>query len=162
MEALRSGANNGIFSKGCICELRKAKSVGRCIQNLKLGKALRPDGLNVKHLRYAYPTIAVHICALFRSIILHGYVPKDFGSGIVIPLIKNKTGDVNNVNNYSGKELSPVISKLFEFVLLEICEHFLICDELNLDLKEELDIQKQFLHCVVQLIILRINASPYL
>ena len=32
----------------------------------------------------------------------------------------------------------------------------------NLDLKKELDVQKKFLHCMVQLIILRIEAAPYL
>ena len=57
--------------------------------------------------------MAVHLCALFRSMILHGYVPNDSGSGIIIPLIKDKTGDVNNVNNYRGITLMQGISKLF-------------------------------------------------
>ena len=79
MEALLSGANNNDFSKKRLRELINVESVDRCMNNLKLGKALGPDGLNVEHFRYAHPAIAVHICALFRSIILHGYVPKDFG-----------------------------------------------------------------------------------
>ena len=111
--------------------LVSVESVGRCIKKLKLGKALGPDGLNTEHLFHAHPAVAVHICDLFRSIILHGYVPNDFGSGNIKPLIKDKTGDVNNVNNYSGIMLIPVISKLFELVLLEICEEFLVCDELQ-------------------------------
>ena len=57
--------------------------------------------------------MAVYLCALFRSIILHGYMPNDFGSGIIIPLIKDKTGDVNNVHNYRGITLMQGISKLF-------------------------------------------------
>ena len=61
------------------------------MQNLKRGKAFGPDGLNAEHLRYAHHAIAVHICALFRNIILHGYVPNDFVSDIIIPLIKDKT-----------------------------------------------------------------------
>ena len=61
------------------------------------------------------------MCALLRSIIQHGYVPKDFVSDIVIPLIRDKTSDANNVNNYRGIALIPVISKLFRLVLLEIC-----------------------------------------
>ena len=72
------------------------------------------DGLNAEHLLYA-----------------HSY--NDFGFGktsIVIPLIKDKTGNVNNVNNYRGITLILVISNLFELVLLEICEQFLRSDEL--------------------------------
>ena len=110
MEALLSEANNDDFSKERLCELINVESVDRCMQNLKLGKALGPDGLNAEHLRYAHSAIAVNICALICSIILIGYVPKDFESGIVIPLIKDKTGDVNNVNNYRGITLIPVIS----------------------------------------------------
>ena len=63
-------------------------------------------------------------------------MPNDFGSGIIIPLIKDKTDDVNNVNNYRGITLIPVISKLFELVLLEICEEFLVCDELQFCFKK--------------------------
>ena len=65
MQALLSGANNDDFSKERLCEFINVQSVDRCMQNLKLDKALGPDGLNAKHLRYAHPAIAVHICALF-------------------------------------------------------------------------------------------------
>ena len=58
--------------------------------------------------------------------------------------------------------LIPVICKLFELVLLEICEQFLSCDELQFGFKKGFDVQKQFLHCIVQLIILRIEVAPYL
>ena len=63
-------------------------------------------------------------------------MPNDFSSGIIIPLIKDKTCDVNNVNNYRGITLIPIIFKLFELVLLEICEEFLVCDECNSALKK--------------------------
>ena len=99
---------------------------------------LGPDGLNAEHLRHAHPAIAIHICAQFRSLILHSYVPNDFESGktgIVIPVIMDKTGDGNNVNNYGGITLISVVSKFFELFLLEICEQFLSCDELQLECK---------------------------
>ena len=136
LEALLSGTNNNDFSKEGFWELINVESVDRYMKTLKLGKALGPDGLNAEHLRYAYPIIAVHICALFPSIILHGYVPKDFESGFFIPLIKGKTGDVNIVINYRGITLIPVISKLFELNLLDMCEQFLGCYELQFGFKK--------------------------
>jgi len=45
---------------------------------------------------------------------VHGVVPDGFGVGIVIPIVKDKLGDITNANNYRGITLSPVISKLFE------------------------------------------------
>ena len=135
-EALFSCSENDNFSKERLCMLVNVESVDRCVKKLKLGKALGPDDLNAEHLYHAHTALAVHLCALFRSIILHSYVPNDFGSGIIIPLIKDKTGDVNNVNNYRGITLIPVISKLFELMILEICEEFLVCDELQFGFKK--------------------------
>ena len=53
---------------------------------------------------------------------VHGFVPDDFGKGIIIPVVKDKAADVNSLNNYRGITLIPVVSKLFEQIILEICE----------------------------------------
>ena len=45
-----------------------------------------------------------------------------------MPLAKDKPGDINNVSNYRGITLIAVISKLFESVLLDICNEFLQSD----------------------------------
>ena len=47
-----------------------------------------------------------------------------------VPLIKDKTGNVNDVNNYRIITLSAVISKLFEMVVLFICDEYLVSDPL--------------------------------
>jgi hypothetical protein len=44
----------------------------------------------------------------------HGYVPNQFGRGIIIPLVKDKHGDLTSSSNYRGITVSPVISKIFE------------------------------------------------
>ena len=67
--------------------------------------------------------------------ILHGFVPDKFGVGLIIALVKDKTGDINNVSNYRGITLIAVISKLFEGVLLEICNEFLQSDHLQFGFK---------------------------
>ena len=50
-------------------------------------------------------------------------------------LLRIKPCDVNNVNNYRGLTLNPVIAKLFELVLLEICEQSLSCEEIQFGYK---------------------------
>ena len=79
----------------------------------------------------------MHLQVLFKLIILHGHVPTSFGIGVTIPLVKDKTGNFNDVNNYRGITLSPVISKLFEIVLLEICDDVLHTDSLQFGFKEK-------------------------
>ena len=54
----------------------------------------------------------------------HGYVPNDFGRGIVIPLIKDKGGNVNDSANYREITISRVISKIFELCLMDKFNEF--------------------------------------
>jgi exonuclease III len=102
-----------------------------CIRNLKCGKASGPDGLTAEHLLHAHPLVITHICLLFRAMIAHSFVPDDFGLGIIIPLVKDKSGDFNSVDNYRGITLTPIISKLLEGVLLACCEEQLAADDLQ-------------------------------
>jgi len=94
--------------------------VDRFISKLKGGKAAGHDGLTPEHLWYAHPIIVTLITYLFKLIIRFGVVPTDFGCGVIIPLVKNTDGDITSSENYRGITLSPVISKLFELVLMEM------------------------------------------
>ena len=66
----------------------------------------------------------------------HSYIPTDFGKGSIVPLLKDKFGDFNDVNNYRGITLVPIISKLFEQVIMEICEPFFVTDGLQFGFKK--------------------------
>ena len=57
--------------------------------------------------------------------ISHGYLPDDFMKTIIIPFIKNKSGDTSNVNNYTPIALVTVASKIFEMILLEMLTPYL-------------------------------------
>ena len=43
-----------------------------------------------------------------------GYVPDNFCTGIIVPLVKDKCGDISSVENHRPLTLSPVISKMSE------------------------------------------------
>ena len=48
----------------------------------------------------------------------HSYVPESFDVGIIIPVPKDKSGDLSSLDNYRPITLSPVFSKLFKLVLM--------------------------------------------
>jgi len=112
--------------------------IDRCIRNMRKGKACRPDNLCMEHLTYAHPSVVMHLKLLFQLILKHGFVPSSFGCGVSIPLIKDKTDNFNDMDNYHAKTLSPVISKLFEMVLLEICSDALSTDPLHFGFKKNI------------------------
>ena len=63
-------------------------------------------------------------------------VPGDFGLGIIIPLSKDKTGDIANLSNYRVITLIPVVSKLCKCVLLNLCYDILVSDQLQFGFKK--------------------------
>ena len=65
-------------------------------------------------------------------------MPDAFGFGIIVPVMKDKTGDANSLNNYRGITLIPVISKLFEILLLDYFENVLLTDYLQFGYKKGL------------------------
>jgi len=50
-------------------------------------------------------------------------VPSAFGTGVIVPLVKDRNGPHDKLSNYRGITLSPVISKLFEVCLSEKFSH---------------------------------------
>jgi len=63
----------------------------------------------------------------------------EFGQGNNIPLVKHKTGgDMSSLNNYHALTLIPIISKIFELILLEVCDEYLNSDNRQFGFKKHL------------------------
>lgn len=92
----------------CIAPLT-VEQIDNCVKQLKYGKAAGPDGLTAEHLKYAHPALVLHLKLLMHLMLFYGYVPEAFGFGLIVPLVKDKLGDHNKVENYRGITLTPVI-----------------------------------------------------
>ena len=74
--------------------------------------------------------MVVHLKLLFYLIISHE-VPDKFGSGVIVPLVKDRAADLNDMVNYRGITLVPIISKVFESFMLSVCRDVLRTDPLQ-------------------------------
>jgi len=93
------------------------------------------DNISSEHLLHAGPHINVHLSLLFNSMIHHCFVPSEFCMGIIHPLLKNKHGDATDINMYRGITISPVISEVFESILLFLYDNFHTSDTLQYGFK---------------------------
>lgn len=107
------------------------------LDQLKIGKACGFDGISKEHIMYCHPSALVHLNLLFNMIYNHGFVPDDFGKGITIPLVKDKSRDVGNVDNYRAITISPLISKLFEYCVLYKYDFLLTSTDLQFGFKQK-------------------------
>ena len=70
------------------------------LASLKLGKAAGYDGLTMESLHYCHPVIFIHLKLLFSMMFVHGYVPDEFGVGVVVPVVKDQCADLCSADNY--------------------------------------------------------------
>ena len=124
--------------------------VDKCLHSLHRGKACGPDDLSAEHLLYAHPSLIIHLKMLFVVCLLHGYVPHALGHGVIIPLVKDKSAPLNSPSNYRGISLIPVIVKVFENVILSLCDDALVTSELQFGFKKNTSCSDAFLHYVVR------------
>ena len=72
-----------------------------------------------------------HLSVALKSFLIHGHVTLFLLIATLIPLIKDKLGNVNSSKNYRSIALSSLILKLFDWVILLLYGHSLGLDQLQ-------------------------------
>ncbi len=85
---------------------------------LKSGKSAGPDGLSAEHFKLSNNRLCVLMSLAFKCMSSHGFIPSSFMQSTIIPLIKDKTGDITDTNNYRPIALATMSSKIMERVIL--------------------------------------------
>ena len=95
------------------------EEIDHIVRNLKPNQSPSLDGLTIEHIIFSHPCVLVIISNIFKYMLKHEYVPNQFGSSLTFPLPKDKAHSLRNVlNNYRGISINPIISKIFEVLLL--------------------------------------------
>lgn len=110
-------------------------NICKAVRQLKTGKAAGHDNLTAEHLTNAHPVVISCIHKLFNMMLYAGYVPDGFGFGVMVPLLKDPNGNITSCDNYRCLTLSSVLSKLFEYALLELFSCFLVTNDLQFGFK---------------------------
>jgi hypothetical protein len=96
------------------------------LKSMKCGKACGVDDLAAEHFIHAHSILHVFLSLMFTCFITHGYMPDDIMKSAMVPIIKNKTGDTSDKNNYRPIALVTAASKIFELCILEVLEMYLV------------------------------------
>ena len=100
--------------------------VSTVIAKLKKGKAADFHGITGEHLLYPHPSLSVILTKLFKLISITTYVPQSFKYNYLVPIpkIKDHKGKALQYDDFRGIAISPIISKVFEYCLLDRCESY--------------------------------------
>ena len=65
----------------------------------------------------------------------HAYLPTAMTKSLIVPLVKDKSGNLGSLANYRAIALSTTVSKLYEFIILERVKPELFSDDSQFGLK---------------------------
>ena len=102
----------------------------------KCGKAPGPDNIHMEAFIHGGHRLNLYLSLLFNLFLLYGYVPETFHQATIIPLVKCKTGDLSDVNNYRAIALSNSITKILESLLYNFIESYNTADEYQFGFKK--------------------------
>ena len=105
------------------------------VSKQKKGKAAGIDGVHMEAFIYGCNRLFVHISILFNLFLKYCYIPKNFMLSVIVPLVKCKTKDLSDVDNYRAICLSSTISKLFESVIAKEVTTVSVGDEVQFGFK---------------------------
>ena len=102
-----------------------ARELADIIKDLPNGKACGSDGISNEHLKNAGPSLCVHLSLLFTSAIVHNFIPDNLLATIIVPIVKNKSGNISSTDNYRPIAITSALSKVLEALLLNRLKPFL-------------------------------------
>ena len=94
--------------------------IDRIISDLSKGKVAGVDGITAEHIQHSHPIIELIVTKPFNLMLLHKYVPNEFGRGLAISIPKYDSVKKSVMyNDFLGTTISLVLSKVFEAGVLK-------------------------------------------
>jgi len=91
----------------------------------KRGKAPGPDGINMEAFIFGGSKQNMYLSIMFNLFVLYGSVPDAVHQATLVPLVKCKSGDLSDVNNYRAIALSNTITQMIESLLFALIESYM-------------------------------------
>ena len=107
----------------------KTEEIISAIKSLDDNKSCALDGIFAEHMKYASNKLVPLLSMCFSGLFVHGYLPRSLMSVVLIPIIKNKCGNISSKDNYRPIALASIASKIIERIILNRTEDILTTNE---------------------------------
>ena len=99
------------------------EEIADAIRGLDKNKPCGMDGSYGEHLMYCSNRILPLLAICFTSFFVHGFLPDNMLSVILVPIIKDKSSGIGNKHNYRPIAIASIMSKVIEKVILQRLLH---------------------------------------
>ena len=138
MDAVLRCMNNNIHSTSLIdVEKITPSLIKEAIGNLKSDKTDPLFQFNSDCFKHAPEILYNHLATIFRMFLIHGHVSSLIMVSIIVPLVKDKLGDITMSNNYRSIALSSLLLKIFDWAVILLFGDKLNSDELQFGFQQK-------------------------
>ena len=105
-----------IYSNGITVSPQEVQDA---INQLDCNKACGLDQIYAEHLKFSDSRLYYLLSMCFIGLFVHGVLPDSLMSVVIVPIIKDKSGRINEKDNYRPISLANILSKVMERILLD-------------------------------------------
>jgi hypothetical protein len=96
-----------------------AEQVRKAVKHIKKSKSDGTCNITSDNFINGTEKLFSHLSNLFTLCIVHGYIPIVLLLSTIIPIPKDRLGDITDLNNYRGIALCAMCLKIFEYTVLD-------------------------------------------
>ena len=132
IEEILSTINNNIGDEAHI-EIEKINPalIREAMKKIKSNKSDPLFEFSSDFLKNAPDILYVHLANIIRSFLVHGHVSNFLLLATLVPIVKDKLGELNSSSNYRSIAISSLILKLLDWIIILNYGHLLRLDELQ-------------------------------
>ena len=110
--------------------------IEEALNYLKSGKCAGRYNIQAEHLKNASNVLNVLLSTLCTAMLKHGYIVNTILETVIIPVIKNKSGDATDKHNYLSIAISTTMSKVMELLMLHTIDSYLYTSDNQFSFKQ--------------------------
>ncbi|CAL4058724.1 unnamed protein product [Meganyctiphanes norvegica] len=114
--------------------------VSRAIDKLDCNKTCGLDRVYAENLKYCSNRILPLLSLCITGFFIHGFLPESMLSVVLVPIIKDKSGNITSKENYRPIALASILSKVIELIIMDRIETCLLTQSnqfaLNLNMEQ--------------------------
>ena len=99
------------------------------LMKIKSGKTDPTYGFSSDCLKNANNMYYECLASMMRAILIHGHIPSKLLTATLVPLVKDKLGDLGDSKNYRPIAISSLILKLLDWIIINHYGHLLKTNE---------------------------------
>ena len=86
---------------------------------------------------FSHDKLYILLSMFLNAMFAHGYMPDKLMQSVIIPIVKNKKGDITNMDNYRPIAITTVLSKILELIILSKFRHLLLTKDNQFGFKQK-------------------------